>query len=165
MSEQTQASQPTEEELRAYLEELRSAEITDIVVQAYRLLGTGAEVKLGRHDARALIDAMAAVVDATDGRVPSDLTSQMREGVRQLQVAQVQAESAGEAPAGASGEAGGEQAGGEQAGAGGPESRRPASDTGRAGSGQRGARPGSQQADKMTDRLWIPGREPRPPGT
>jgi hypothetical protein len=151
MTDSTQAGQPSEEELRAYLEQLRAADPAELLVQAYRLLGTGAEVKLGRQDARVLIDAMNAVVEAVQSRVPPELAGQMRDGVRQLQMAQVQAER--EADSGAPGEEQPGQAPGEAQ----PE-----------GAGRSSERPGGAQpaagpeGQRMTDRLWIPGRDPRP---
>ncbi|MDP8969825.1 MAG: DUF1844 domain-containing protein, partial [Actinomycetota bacterium] len=84
--------QPSEEELRAYLEQLRAAEPVEFIVQAYNMLATVAQAKLGRADARILIDAMSGVVEATAAGLPTDVARQMRDGVAQLQLAQVQAE-------------------------------------------------------------------------
>jgi len=83
---------PTEEELRAYLESLRAAQPVEIVVQSFGILATASEVKLGRPDARVLIDGMAALLEATAARMPSEITTRMRETVGQLQTAQVQME-------------------------------------------------------------------------
>lgn len=146
----SQGDQPTQEEMEAYLEQLRQAEPAELVAQAYTMLGTGAEVKLGRSDARVLIDAMAALTEAAAGGVAEDLTTRMRNGVVQLQTAQVQAER----------EAGRE---GAAAQAGQPP---PAAPGGPAGSPDptpqpSGQTPGQPQGEKPTDRLWIPGRDPR----
>ncbi len=146
--------QPTEEEIRAYLTQIREADPAAIIVQAYRLLGEGAELKLGRSDARVLIDAMAAVVESTSGRLDGQLTQQMREGVAQLQMAQVQAEAqqgSGSEEQGAEGAAGAgtQPAGAEAAGSQGPAGPQ------QAGGQQSGSGP------SVTDRLWIPGRDPR----
>lgn len=144
-----QAAQPSEEEMKAYLEQLREADPAEIVAQAYTMLGTGAEVKLGRSDARVLIDAMGALAEVTQGKLEDDLVTRMRNGVVQLQTAQVQAEreaaGAGQ-PSAASQPAGAEQS------------------PGPAGQGQTPT-PGQDQPDaggeeSMTDRLWIPGRGP-----
>lgn len=143
MSDPTQMpGQPSPEEMRAYLEQLRQSDPAGLVAEAFNLLATGAQVKLGRPDARVLIDALGAVVQATQESLPSELVEQMAQGVTQLQLAQVQAER-------------------EAAGA------PPAAETpgGEAGAAQ--ASPpqpfGPSAADKrMTDRLWVPGRDPNP---
>lgn len=124
---------PTEEEMRAYLESLRAAQPVEIIVQSFGILATASEVKLGREDARVLIDGMAALLDATEDRMPSEITERMRQTVSQLQLAQVQAER-DEAAAGA--DAVGEQ---------------PASS-------QEPEQPAQQQSDAAS-RLWIPGRD------
>lgn len=146
MSDPTQMpGQPSPEEMRAYLEQLRESDPAGLIAEAFNLLATGAQVKLGRTDARVLIDALGAVVQATQSSLPAELVEQMAQGVTQLQLAQVQAEreAAGAAPAAAT--PGGEGAGPVAA---------------PAGTGQP-ADPGG--ADKrMTDRLWVPGRDPNP---
>lgn len=145
----SQGDQPTQEEMEAYLAQLRDAEPAELVAQAYTMLGTGAEVKLGRSDARVLIDAMAALTEAVAGGVAEDLTTRMRNGVVQLQTAQVQAE---------------REAGGEAAAPAAPESPPAATPGGSPPAGAAepsGQSPGQSQGEKPTDRLWIPGREPR----
>ncbi|MBW3604988.1 MAG: hypothetical protein KY460_08770 [Actinobacteria bacterium] len=124
---------PTEEEMRAYLESLRSAQPVEIIVQSFGILATASEVKLGREDARVLIDGMAALLDATEDRMPSEITERMRQTVSQLQLAQVQAER-DEAAAGADTDTMREQ----------PPPSQP------------------QQQEQQSDaasRLWIPGRD------
>lgn len=137
---------PTEEEMRAYLENLREAQPVEIVVQAFGLLATASEVKLGRIDARVLIDGMAALLEATAERMPDEIVDRMQQTVAQLQMAQVQAErdlaatGAGQQDAGAVDE--GAEPSAEEA-------------------------PGAQQAppqqqpqrEDVTNRLWIPGRD------
>lgn len=139
----TQGDEPTSEELQAYLEQLRGADPAEILAQAYTVLGTGAEVKLGRRDARVLIDAMSALAEAAAGSVDDDLTTRMRNGVVQLQTAQVQAERQG-------------------AGEAGQDAQQPHAEP--SGAAQPSATPpqgGQQEDESVTDRLWIPGREPR----
>ena len=142
------AQQPTEEEIRAYIAQLREADPAVSILEAYRMLGQHAELKLGRPDARLLIDAMSALVESTAGRVDAQLSQQMRDAIGQLQVAQVQAESesgAQEAP----------RPGGDAQGAAEPGAGQPAA-------GQPGAAQQGQPAEpSMTDRLWIPGRDPK----
>jgi hypothetical protein len=145
------AAQPSPEEMRAYLAQLREADAVGLFAEAFNLLATGAQVKLGRSDARLLIDALAAMVEATGTGMPPQVVEQMRQGVAQLQLAQVDAEREMEA----------QQAGGaddpdsatEQATGADPA----AGDTSDPGPGGAGAN------QRMTDRLWIPGRDPRPP--
>lgn len=124
---------PTEEEMRAYLESLRAAQPVEIIVQSFGILATASEVKLGREDARVLIDGMAALLDATEDRMPSEITERMRQTVSQLQLAQVQAER-DEAAAGTDTVA-----------------EQPASS-------QEPQQPAQQQSDAAS-RLWIPGRD------
>lgn len=135
----TSTQQPgglSEEELGAYLDQLREAEAGDILVQAYTMLGTGAEVKLGRPDARVLIDAMAAIVSAVAGRL-GELGNRMQGGVVQLQMAQVEAERRQGEPDAAEPAPAAEQRAAQQ--------------------------PDTAGGQPMTDRLWIPGRDPGPP--
>lgn len=151
MSESTGASeqgeQPSDEDVQAYVEQLRGAEPQDIIAQAYTMLGTGAEVKLGRQDARVLIDAMEALTSAAEQRLSGDLPERMRNGVVQLQTAQVQAE---------------RQAGQEEgAGEGGDQAGRPPQDQEgqqAAAQGQQGQGQQGQQGKSAAERLWIPGR-------
>ncbi len=153
MSDTAAQSQPSEEELRAYLEQLRDADVVEIVAQAYSMMATGAEVKLGRPDARLLIDALAGLVQATAERLPEQLGQGMRSGLSQLQMAQVQAE--GQAGSGQPSDA---PAGGEPERAGGPPGEagaRPGGQPGEQPTQRPGGAPGEQS---MTDRLWIPGR-------
>ena len=125
---------PTEEELRAYLESLRAAQPVEIVVQAFGILATASEVKIGRPDARALIDGMSALLDATAAHLPPEITARMRETISQLQMAQVQMEREA-ATAGASQP---------------HDSSQPDAPT--------ETPPTEGQQESMTSRLWIPGR-------
>ena len=84
--------EPTEEELRAYLAQLRLADVNEVVAQAFSMLAAAAEVKLGRRDGRLLIDATAALREATADRVDARLTQQMDQALQQLRLAQVDAE-------------------------------------------------------------------------
>jgi hypothetical protein len=147
MTDATQGGdQPTEEEIRAYLGQIREADPAAIVVQAYQMLGEGAQIKLGRSDARVLIDAMAGIAEAVGDRLPAELVGQMKQGVAQLQAAQVQEENrGGPGQQGPAGQPGGGQAPGDQAPQ--PEGQAPQSEGG---------------GEKLTDRLWVPGKGPTP---
>lgn len=153
MTDPTQMpGQPSQEEMRAYLEQLRAADPVGLLAEAFNLLATGAQVKLGRPDARVLIDAMAGMVQAAAPSMPAEIAKQMNDGVGQLQLAQVQAERD------ATGEDGAEAGEGDVA-----------EESGSAPSGPGGAGPaagpaGGAGGQRMTDRLWVPGRDPKPPG-
>ncbi|HUG85704.1 MAG TPA: hypothetical protein VMM13_14155, partial [Euzebya sp.] len=89
MSDQT--GQPTEEEIEAYYAQLREAPVGDLLMQCIGMLAAGAEAKLGRSDARTLIDSMAAMVQLGGGQL-GDAAEQLKGAVAQLQTAQVQME-------------------------------------------------------------------------
>lgn len=135
------ADGPTEEEMRAYLENLRDAQPVEILVQSFGLLATAANVKIGQPDARVLIDGMAALLDATAGAMPDQIVGQMRETVQQLQLAQVQAERDA-ADTGAPSRAGSASSEGQ-----------PDADV-----AQPQQQPRQQRPDAAS-RLWIPGRD------
>jgi hypothetical protein len=139
MTSTEQPGELSEEELRAYLDQLREAPAADILVQAYTMIGTGAEVKLGRPDARLLIDAMAGLVSAVGARL-GELGTRMQGGVAQLQSAQVEAERQVA-----------QQAQAQQPAAPEAPAQPPAAPGGQGGSGGQGNQ-------NLTDRLWIPGR-------
>lgn len=128
---------PSEEELRAYLESLRAAQPVEVIVQAFGILATASEVKLGRSDARVLIDGMAGLLDATAGHMPTEIVTKMRETVVQLQMAQVQAEREGVS-----------------------QGAEPGQGTAQA-DGQGQSTPPSEQPEQESaaSRLWIPGRD------
>jgi hypothetical protein len=159
----TSTDQPgglSQEELTAYLERLREAEASEILVQAFTMLGTGAEVKLGRPDARLLIDSMAAVAQVVSNRVPEDLAKGMQNGVVQLQMAQVQAERQAAQQEGAQAEDVSGLSGERPAG---QAEQTPPPTTGQRPTTAPQPGPGQQREQNMTDRLWIPGRDPGPP--
>ena len=134
MSEAT-GEGPSQEEVEAYLEQLRQAEPSDVIAQAYSVLGTAAEAKLGTSDARILIDAVSALSEAVGDRAGEQLGEGMRQGVARLQSAHVASGEGGEQPAG---DGSGASAGAEEGSDGG----------------------GSAQTSdsRMTDRLWVPGQ-------
>ncbi|MFO8076502.1 MAG: hypothetical protein ACQETV_05185 [Actinomycetota bacterium] len=138
MSDPSQQGQPSQEEMQAYIEQLRAADPSEIVAQAFTMLGTGAELKLGRPDARVLIDAVAALVGAVGDRVSDELRSGMESGLAQLQQAQVEAEQQ-------AGGAAGEPEGSEPTAQAPPSSPPPSQSPG--------------QGSQGSDRLWVPGRD------
>lgn len=145
MSDTMMGGQPSPEELRAYLEQLRDADAAGLVAEAFNLLAAGAQVKLGRPDARTLIDAMTAMTQVTTAALPQELAQQMTQGVQQLQLAQVEAERQAAAES--------------QQQPGGDADAAPAPPPAAASQPD----PPSAAQQKMTDRLWIPGRDAGPP--
>ncbi len=146
----TPPDQPSQEEIDAYMAQVREAPVQDLVLQAFSVLDTGAQIKLGRQDARVLIDCMDVLVKVAGG-VLGEVAEQAAEAVGQLKMAQVQVErqlaAQGEGGEGADPQAGAPQAGAPQAGAPQP-------------GGAPAAAPQPGPADKkQTDKLWIPGRD------
>ena len=133
--------EPSEEELLAYLEQLRAADVTDIVAQCFSMLGTAAQAKIGRPDARTLIDGVAALLQATASGLQPALAERMRAGIQQLQLAQVQAERDLVTTAGQGGESV-------------PEKPQQAAKPTPEPSGQPATEP------PLTSRLWVPGSRP-----
>lgn len=86
------AGEPSEEEVRQYLAQMRGAPADQVIVEVVQGLLNAAQVKLGRNDARLLLDATAAMTDAVRGRVDAELTKQVDQALSQLRLAQVEAE-------------------------------------------------------------------------
>jgi hypothetical protein len=84
--------EPSEEEIRAYLGQLRSAPADQVLAEVSSALANAAQVKLGRQDARLLLDVIAAVSETIRGRVADDLPDQLDEVLTKLRLAQVEAE-------------------------------------------------------------------------
>lgn len=84
--------QPSEEEVRAYLGQLRGAPAEQVVAEVASALLNAAQVKLGRKDGRLLLDLASGVVDGSREHLSSDLVEQVDQVVAQLRVAQVEAE-------------------------------------------------------------------------
>ena len=150
-----QPDEPSEEEVRQYLAQMRGAPADQVVVEVVQGLLNAAQVKLGRNDARLLLDATAAINDAVRGRVDQELVKQVDQALSQLRLAQVEAErevaQSGQAEpndlAASAGEAGGQATSQPTPGAGTPPQPPPASPP------QQPAPPPSQ-----TSKLWTPGQ-------
>jgi len=84
--------QPSEEEVRAYLSQLRAAPADQVLAEVFSGLLNAAQVKVGRRDARVLLDATATLIAQVRGILPEELTTQLDDVVGQLRAAQVQAE-------------------------------------------------------------------------
>lgn len=87
------ADQPSEEEIRAYVAQLRAAPVDQVVAEVVQALLNAAQMKLGRRDGRLVIDLVAALADTGRDRLNPDLLRQVDEALSQLRLAQVQAES------------------------------------------------------------------------
>jgi hypothetical protein len=140
--------QPSEEEVRAYLGQLRGAPAEQVVAEVVSALLNAAQVKLGRRDGRLLLDLAVAVVERAREHLAAELVQQVDQVLAQLQVAQVEAEREVEAAA-----AQGHQEPNDLGGPGEP----PASED----AGQAAApppRPPEDPAGGAGSRLWVPGR-------
>jgi len=84
--------QPSEEEVRAYMEQLRSSPVDQVLAEICSALLSAAQVKLGRPDGRLLIDVVGGVADQMRGRDLEELTTQVDQALTQLRLAQVEAE-------------------------------------------------------------------------
>lgn len=87
-----QPGQPSEEEMRQYVAQMRGAPVEQIAVELVQGLLNAAQMKLGRNDARLLIDSTATLMEQFAPHVDDQLTQQVQEAVRQLRLAQVEAE-------------------------------------------------------------------------
>jgi hypothetical protein len=155
---------PSEAELEQMLVRMREAPVEQVLVEVVNVLLQAAQVKLGRPDARVLIDAVAAVAEVASGRIDPALVGQVGQAVAQLRLAQVEAEGGAEGgaqtgdggarPAGAAGGAPGGAAGraAEPAGHAGPAPQPP-----RAAPSAGAAAPPDAGAAQRS-RLWVPGR-------
>lgn len=86
------AGQPSEEELRQMASQMRGAPVTAFVQQVQQALLEGMQFKLGRNDARLLLDLCSMVNDHTRGLVQKELTQQVDQALQELRLAQVEAE-------------------------------------------------------------------------
>ncbi|MEX1177609.1 MAG: hypothetical protein WEB09_04025 [Nitriliruptor sp.] len=84
--------EPSEEEVRAYLSQLRGAPAEQVVAEVISALLNAAQVKLGRRDGRMLLDLSAGIVDGARQHLPTELLQQVDDVLAQLRVAQVDAE-------------------------------------------------------------------------
>lgn len=137
----------SEEQAREYATRLRSAPAEQVVTEVLSSLLNLAQVKLGRRDARLLIDLSGLLVEHARGYLPAGVTGQLDQVLSQLRLAQVQAESA----AGGSGPEPNDLA----------EVPRPPAGTGDppapAGPAPTAGLPPPQPPP--TSRLWVPGRD------
>jgi len=147
------AGGPSEAELQQMLAQMREAPAEQVLVEVINVLLQAVQVKLGRPDARLLLDAVAAVADSARGRADTQLVDQVSAAVAQLRLAQVEAEGGAGAVGARSDAASAPAATGVPAEAAGRKTRTPGGPTaGPSGGGGPGDPPGGGS------RLWVPGR-------
>jgi hypothetical protein len=83
---------PSAEEVREYVQRMRSLPVDQIIGDVLFSLLNAAQVKLGRKDARLLIDVSAVAHEHARAYLPADLTKQIDQVLGQLRLAQVSAE-------------------------------------------------------------------------
>jgi hypothetical protein len=133
----------TEDDVRQYVEKLRSTPAQQILTEMMFTSLNSAQVKLGRKDARLFIDLTALMRERLGDYLPDDIGPQVDQALGQLRLAQVQAER-------------------EVAAAAEPESgdidRAP---TGIVGPADAAAseQPGSTPPSSGSSTLWVPGRD------
>lgn len=144
MAAQNGPGGPSEAELEMMLAQMREAPAEQVLVEVINVLLQAAQVKLGRPDARLLIDTVAAVAQVAAGRADAALLGQVGEAVTQLRLAQVEAEGGASAP--------GLDAAHAEPGA------EPAGPVGSPAAPQAVPGPASSQSPPAESRLWVPGR-------
>ena len=122
---------------REFVERLRSAPAEEIVAEAFFMLLNAAQIKLGRQDARLLIDLSAVMLEHVRTSVSDTFVKQVEQSLGQLRMGQVSAEN--EVAKQATPEPNDL-----------PRSPTPPS----AGSGA----PAAGSAQSPTSKLWVPGR-------
>jgi hypothetical protein len=90
--EQAGTSAPSEHDVQAMVERLRVAPVEGVLTEVLSTLLSTAQVKLGRNDARLLIDLCAVVLDHATDYVSDDLRGQVDTALGQLRLSQVTAE-------------------------------------------------------------------------
>jgi hypothetical protein len=79
---------------KEYIKKLRATPVDRVVADAVFTLLSAAQVKLGRRDARLLIDLSAVMIDHVREYVPDDLTKEVDRQLGGLRLGQVSAENA-----------------------------------------------------------------------
>lgn len=92
VSDVTNQAPASEAQAREYAAQLRSAPAEQIVVELLSGLLNAAQIKLGRRDARLLIDLSAVLHEHARRHLPAELTRQVDQALHQLRLGQVRAE-------------------------------------------------------------------------
>jgi hypothetical protein len=85
-------SEPSEQDIREYTRQLRSLPVEQVLGEVIFSLLNAAQVKLGRRDARLLIDVAGVSLDHARDYLPAELAKQVDGMLGQLRMAQVSAE-------------------------------------------------------------------------
>ena len=86
--------------MQGMLAQIRESPAEEVLIEVVNALLRAVQIKLGRPDARLLLDAVAAMAEAVSDRVEPALSEQVLQAVTQFRLAQVEAEGgAGGAPA------------------------------------------------------------------
>jgi hypothetical protein len=83
---------PSAEDVREYMQQMRSLPVEQVIGDVMFNLLNAAQVKLGRRDARLLIDVGTAVLEHARPYIPGELTTQIDQVLGQLRLGQVSAE-------------------------------------------------------------------------
>lgn len=77
---------------REVVEQLRSAPAEQVIAEAFLVLLNAAQIKLGRRDARLLIDLGTVMLEQAGTYLPDGFVKQVEQSLGQLRLAQVGAE-------------------------------------------------------------------------
>ncbi|MDR2983240.1 MAG: hypothetical protein LBV34_00210 [Nocardiopsaceae bacterium] len=89
---------PSADEIRDYAQQMRSLPVEHVIGEVLFSLLNAAQVKLGRRDARLLIDISAVAHEHARKHLPDELTKQIDQILGQLRLGQVSAESGANRP-------------------------------------------------------------------
>jgi hypothetical protein len=131
--------EPSESEYREYLARLRSIPADQVLLEALSGALTAAQAKIGRNDARLMIDLCGLMLDHTRDYLPAQQAQQFDQVLGHLRMAQVQ----------------GEQAVAQRGDTEPNDLPRPPAPPA-SGSGQ--ARPTPPEQPSPASKLWVPGR-------
>ncbi|NEE01308.1 hypothetical protein [Phytoactinopolyspora halotolerans] len=144
-----QQEQPSAEDVRRYLEQLRGVPCEQILTETLSGTLTAAQAKLGRHDARLLIDTAGLVFTHAKSYLNNATASQFEQVLNQLRMAQVQAEQRAGSQA--------EENDLPQAPAP-PAAGTPSAGAPPAGGAAAASTPSAPQQPSPASKLWVPGR-------
>jgi hypothetical protein len=83
---------PSPEEVREYMQRMRSLPVEEVIAEVLFSLLNAAQIKLGRRDARLLIDVSTVAHEHARPYLSQKLTKQVDELLGQLRLSQVSAE-------------------------------------------------------------------------
>jgi hypothetical protein len=85
-------SRPPAADAFEIVKQLRSAPVEEIVAESFFMLLNAAQIKLGRRDARLLIDLSTVMLEQAGSYLPDTLVKQVEQSLGQLRLGQVSAE-------------------------------------------------------------------------